>query len=426
MQEGDSMVHTDQPVHEAARNDSKELAVMLKKNPALRDAPNLQNVTPLHAAVDADNFESVNLLLKAGANPNALDDEGEPPVFDAKSRKVMEALKAAGAKFDIYSKRGHYGFQHCAAYIRSIEALQFWWEQGISINHVPDFGWPALVGACAIGSREKNYDYRRECEIVEFLLRHGADINLVDRMGDTALKTACWEQSMPLIRLLLASGADPNIEDHFGTTPLHIAVQRKNEELVELLLKYKADPNKRDKYYETPIDYARERSFCLNIFEPLHKPKPEKPIPTPDEVISRLKNIPSFKDLTLLGCTEEEIDKLERHFNVTLPAAYRYFLERMGKSAGEFLSSDHVTFEYESLFEQAQNASYTTYCELTDKSFVFAEREGCQFFYFEADGSSDDPPVFRFDDGDFGSKQVTRTFWEFIEERVVDYENWDL
>jgi ankyrin repeat protein len=420
------MGYYDKPVHEAARHNAAKLKVLLQQQPDLRDAPAFRNETPLHAAVQADNIDSVNILLQAGADANALNDEGEPPVFAARSKNVMATLKRAGARFDIYSKRGHFGFQHCAAYVRSLEALQFWLAQGVEINHVPDFAWPALVGVCSLGFEDENHDYQREIAIIEFLLENGADIDLQDKTGNAALMNTCWQQAAPLTEVLLKAGANPNRGNFAGTTALHYAVERKNEEIVQLLLSHGADPNQLDKYSKTPIDWAKRKSFCPNIFESLYKPKPEKPMPTADEVIARLQNIPSFRDVALLGCTDEEIDKLEKHFDVILPAAYRYFLKRLGKGAGEFMSSDHLTFEYPYLFEQAQSEDYAEYCKLTKKSFVFSEREGCLFFFFEADGQSDDPPIFQFDDGDSGERQVARSIWEFIEERVIAYEIWEL
>jgi ankyrin repeat protein len=53
--------------------------------------------TALHRAVQEDSREAVDLLLQAGANPNAEDVDGWTPLFGAVSREVIQSLRAAGA-----------------------------------------------------------------------------------------------------------------------------------------------------------------------------------------------------------------------------------------------------------------------------------------------------------------------------------------
>jgi ankyrin repeat protein len=53
--------------------------------------------TSLHAAVQFDARETVDLLLAAGANPNPQDVDGWTPLFGAQSREVIHLLRRAGA-----------------------------------------------------------------------------------------------------------------------------------------------------------------------------------------------------------------------------------------------------------------------------------------------------------------------------------------
>ena len=56
--------------------------------------------TPLHYAVKTRNFEAVGLLLKAGADPNAVGEDGYTPLHWAATkgdRKIVELLLAYGA-----------------------------------------------------------------------------------------------------------------------------------------------------------------------------------------------------------------------------------------------------------------------------------------------------------------------------------------
>lgn len=62
--------------------------------------------TALHMAVQRDSREAVDLLLRAGANPNQPDVDGWTPLCFAASREVIQALRAAGADPRITDQAG--------------------------------------------------------------------------------------------------------------------------------------------------------------------------------------------------------------------------------------------------------------------------------------------------------------------------------
>jgi ankyrin repeat protein len=62
--------------------------------------------TALHSAVRSDSRESVKLLLDAGADPNAQDVDGQPPLFEAKTRETIWTLLEAGAQTTIKDQVG--------------------------------------------------------------------------------------------------------------------------------------------------------------------------------------------------------------------------------------------------------------------------------------------------------------------------------
>ncbi|MEK6236652.1 MAG: SMI1/KNR4 family protein, partial [Planctomycetales bacterium] len=132
-----------------------------------------------------------------------------------------------------------------------------------------------------------------------------------------------------------------------------------------------------------------------------------------------------FQDVKLKGSPASEIDQLASRLEVKFPQAYRDFLARIGKGAGEFMLSDHWMFMFDDVPEIAHDDDYSELCDLPDDYFVFAERNGCAWVFFVADGKSDDPPVYLFTDGDERDyKQIGRSLWEFVESLVIDYEIW--
>lgn len=70
-----------------------------------------------------------------------------------------------------------------------------------------------------------------------YLLENGADPNIQDKTGKTALMHACLERvGTDIVSLLLSSGADPTIEDHAGLSALIHAVNTGHEEVLRVLL----------------------------------------------------------------------------------------------------------------------------------------------------------------------------------------------
>ena len=79
-----------------------------------------------------------------------------------------------------------------------------------------------------------------DADKLELLLEHGADPNLSDDQGATALLLGAG--SLEKVRLLLAAGADPNARSNLGNTPLiAAAAYPQSKRVVELLLEHGAE-----------------------------------------------------------------------------------------------------------------------------------------------------------------------------------------
>ncbi|MBS0371679.1 MAG: ankyrin repeat domain-containing protein [Proteobacteria bacterium] len=85
---------------------------MIRKTPKKNERPGVDRMgrTELHyAALDAD-LAKVNALLLAGADPNAMDDNGFSPLHfstQSNSLSVSDALLQAGAKVDLTDANGN-------------------------------------------------------------------------------------------------------------------------------------------------------------------------------------------------------------------------------------------------------------------------------------------------------------------------------
>ncbi|XP_074404957.1 ankyrin repeat and SOCS box protein 1 isoform X1 [Zonotrichia albicollis] len=76
---------------------------------------------------------------------------------------------------------------------------------------------------------------------VDFLLRKGAQIDLVDVKGQTALYVAVVNGHLECAKILLKAGADPNGSRHHRSTPVYHAARVGRADILQELIRYGAD-----------------------------------------------------------------------------------------------------------------------------------------------------------------------------------------
>lgn len=107
---------------------------------------------------------------------------------------------------------------------------------------------------------------RCDFEIIKQLVNAKADCNVVSKTSETILIKLIKGQSKnkyELLEYLLKNGANVNLSERFNVTPLMVAVRKNADKriddspLVQLLIKYKADVNAKDSSGKTPLKIAK-------------------------------------------------------------------------------------------------------------------------------------------------------------------------
>ena len=100
--------------------------------------------------------------------------------------------------------------------------------------------------------------FRSDTEEMRSLIEQGADANVSDRNGNTALHIASDYGSQPAVKILLPMIHDLNAGNGWGYTALHYAAKNGHIEILQLLISNGADANVSDRYGDTALHIASD------------------------------------------------------------------------------------------------------------------------------------------------------------------------
>ena len=185
--------------------------------------------TILMAAVNSNNYEMVEFLIKKGADVNKKDNTGKDAFLNApytRNIKLLKLLIKSGADVNTQDNILKDRPIYMAAASRDLKVIDFLIENGAQVNYeVKNCAETPLI----LAVREKNLD------VVKRLLYHGADINAQMCYGLTALMNGVISGSQEMVVLLLEAGANPFIANEKGFTAKDYAKKFNMQKLVEIL-----------------------------------------------------------------------------------------------------------------------------------------------------------------------------------------------
>lgn len=249
--------------------------------------------TALYYAVSRASFELCELLLERGADPNNLSAGSKSPLQMActtndkavaqlliKHQVIVGLRDINGYTAADYARKGQ--FEELALLIDEAEQAQkdsILPRISITPAEMPDY-IKALHNACKLGHEKRIAQLLRSgvdidsCDgerkitslhlcaqrgldsLIPFLLRHKADINKADALGNTPLLAALAGKSARIPALLLEAGADTKATNLAGQGVLHLASTNSNTAYLEQFLKDGFDINQQDAEGQSPLMMA--------------------------------------------------------------------------------------------------------------------------------------------------------------------------
>ena len=196
------------------------------------EAPSPESFTRLHMLAYFGLTELATLEQNLKTLRRDVDSVGFTPLdWALRNQKVDMSMWLLSSDFasgsDCTSLARRYSVMHFAVILRSTELLTFALEKNFDVNaRGAKDGYTPLMLAAEFG-----FD-----ELVQILLRHGSDPNIVAARGKNALMVATERANYGLASSLIARTSDLDVQDSDGLSALHFAASNGNLEIVTCLL----------------------------------------------------------------------------------------------------------------------------------------------------------------------------------------------
>jgi ankyrin repeat protein len=265
------------------RGDTAAVHALLRDHADV-NTPQGDGTTALHWAVEADDAALARVLVEAGAHVSAANRLGVTPLMLAAangSGAVLSLLLDAGASANEASPDGETVLM-TAARTGKLPAIERLVNAGADVNATEKWrGETALMWAAAenhgaavtalVNSGARVDQQSRTLKFPEVKYNLATHATLPPPQGGfTALMFAARQGAQDALRALAAAGANLNLQDPDGASALTLAIVNVHQDAAALLLERGADPNLADVAGMTPL-YAAVELHTVQMY-PERKP----------------------------------------------------------------------------------------------------------------------------------------------------------
>jgi ankyrin repeat protein len=269
-------------VADAAMRGDKAAVRSLVQKKADVNAPQIDGTTALHWAVQADDLELTDLLIRSGAKVSVTNVAGATPLQLAAvngGAELLDRLIAAGADPNAPLTRSGDTALMIAARTGKVDAVRVLIDRGAKVNGQETWGGTTAV-MWAVSEKHP--------EVAKLLIERGADVNarsyyvpsasgrgfegttpVAQKPGKefeefasgwlTPLMFAARENDLESARLLVKAGADINAQSGDGKDALSLAFFDGSYDVAGFLIDSHANVNQKDAQRFTPLFWAVDR-----------------------------------------------------------------------------------------------------------------------------------------------------------------------
>ena len=289
------------PLHFAANGDPESLRVLIDAGANLEARDDVNGETALHVAAGwANDPESLRVLIDAGANLDARNERGATPLHrvvsvrgersafylrslergtrepqrsreysDAEDPEFLEMLLVAGADPEARDNLGTTPLHHAAEQARNPSIISTLIAAGADLEARDDHDFTPLIRAAAFASGSAIVEalldaganprvdystalstaavYNSNLEVISILFERTVDPeDRVETSTHTLWSAAEFNENPDVIRYFINAGADLNDNSSgSGRSPIHRAALNGNPAIIDVLIDAGADPNER-------------------------------------------------------------------------------------------------------------------------------------------------------------------------------------
>lgn len=161
--------------------------------------------TALHVAAYMGQHDAMRMLVKAGADPNALEHDYYDMVTIAAVANDLDTMKLAlelGNRADNVTSRYDGTALIAAAHLGHVEIAKTLIKSGAPLDHVNNLNWTALIESIVLGDGGEDHILT-----LKALVDAGANVNIADGSGNTPLTLAKRNGYKEMVEILTAAGA---------------------------------------------------------------------------------------------------------------------------------------------------------------------------------------------------------------------------
>lgn len=253
----------------------------------------------VNAASSFNNVEGLKILVAHGANINLSTSQGINAIQMAASHNSLDA-----AKYLIEQKAILKGYNSVyfnaisyAALAYHLDMLELLVKGGADVNEVSkETPWAGPLARLAMAYNPA--DKKLRIKTISKLLDLGADPNVLHAQDMTAIMCAAklgtndgWKAAVDHCEVLIKSGADVNLANTAGETALMLASEAGNTKLVTLLIKSGAKVNVVNKVGDSELSYANRAMANKNDIVKALENAGAKPVAITSKTVS--KSVPA-------------------------------------------------------------------------------------------------------------------------------------